>query len=92
LGALCAVTCGYLVRSVVASQSEPATILAANRAQHIAKPNIGRSDLCHSRNFMEPVFRESVTKIMESTTPADEPIPRMFGIRHMKSAEECAFL
>jgi len=41
---LCAVTCGYGM-SVVASQSEPPTILAANTAQHIAKPNIDRSDL-----------------------------------------------
>jgi len=35
----------YLVMSVVASQSEPPTILAANTAQHIAKPNILSSDL-----------------------------------------------
>jgi len=33
------------VMSVVASQSEPPTILAANTAQHIAKPNILSSDL-----------------------------------------------
>jgi hypothetical protein len=31
--------------SVVTSQSDPPTILAANRAQHVAKLNVNRSDL-----------------------------------------------
>ena len=35
---------GYLM-SVVASQSEPPTILAANTAQHMPKPNVNRGDL-----------------------------------------------
>jgi len=39
------ISAAYLVMSVVASQSEPPTILAANTAQHIAKPNILSSDL-----------------------------------------------
>ena len=38
-------TANYLVMNVVASQSEPPTILAANTAQHMPKPIINRGDL-----------------------------------------------
>ena len=51
----------YLAMSVIASQSEPPTILAANTAQHIAKLNINRSDFAIRVTPCNPRFRESVT-------------------------------
>ena len=47
--------------SVVASQSEPPTILPANTAQQIAKLNIQRSDLTIRVTPCGSLFRESVT-------------------------------
>src|SRR5262245_1421536 len=47
----------YLVMSVVASQSEPPTILDANTAQHTAKPSINGNDLIIRVTPCSPWFR-----------------------------------
>jgi hypothetical protein len=80
--------------SVVASQSEPPTILPANTAQQIAKLNIHRSDLTIRVSPCGSLFRESVTDhgvyhVVDESIPARLGVyaafPRTtFGIRHTK--------